>query len=237
MPADTPARQADAERVANRLAGTFVSEGAFAAEARSRSASASRGAGGRLNWMPIGNLPPAVAAQVIGLAPGQVSQPYPVNGAIVLFYLRDLRETGRAEARALSVDWAEFTVASAADAVRVKGEVDTCDDLYGIAKGLPEDRLRREVRPLDEVPADVGTALAQLDENEASAGFTRGGQPTLLMLCGRTYEIADGEVGEDGQPVGPSREDIRGRLISQRLASYADGYLAELKADATIRYQ
>ncbi len=229
LPANNPTAQAEAERVAQRLAGQNLSEGAFAAEARARSVSPSRGRGGRLDWLPLGNLPPPVAAQVIGLAPGQVSQPYPVSGAIVLFLLRDLRETGLPEEQALSVEWAEYAVADMAEARRIKGEVDTCDDLYGIALNKPEDRLVRETRALAEVPQSVAMELAQLDDNEVSAEFSRGGQPLLLMLCGRTYELPEGE--------GPSREEIRNRLISQRLASYADGYLAELRADATIRMQ
>lgn len=252
LPADSPEARAEADRVAQRLAGQFMSDGAFAAEARARSVSPSRGAGGRLDWLPLGNLPPQVAAQVLGLAPGQVSQPFPVTNAVVLFYLRDLRETGTPEAAVLAVEWAEFTVASTADAQRVENAVDTCDDLYGEALGLPEDRLLRETRPPAEVPDDVALELARLDDNEGATGFSRGGRPIFLMLCARSYELpgaepaqaAEGETeaeaaadAEAPAPAGPSREQVRARLVNQRLGSYADGYLAELRADATIRQQ
>ncbi len=252
LPADSPEARAEADRVAQRLAGQFMSDGAFAAEARARSVSPSRGAGGRLDWLPLGNLPPQVAAQVLGLAPGQVSQPFPVTNAVVLFYLRDLRETGTPEAAVLAVDWAEFSVASAADAQRVENAVDTCDDLYGEALGLPEDRLLRETRPPAEVPDDVALELARLDDTEGATGFSRGGRPIFLMLCARSYELpgaepaqaAEGETeaeaaadAEAPAPAGPSREQVRARLVNQRLGSYADGYLAELRADATIRQQ
>lgn len=254
--ADSPEAQAEADRVAQRLAGQFMSEGAFAAEARARSVSPSRDAGGRLDWLPLGNLPAPIAAQVLGLPPGQVSQPFPVTNAVVLFYLRDLRETGTPEANVLAIDWAEFSVASADEGRRVKDDVDTCDDLYGQALGLPEDRLLRETRPPAEVPDDVMLELARLDDNEGTAGFSRGGRPIFLMLCARSYEppgaepapeapAAEGETeataeapgGEAAQPAGPTREQVRAQLVSQRLTSYADGYLAELRADATIRYQ
>lgn len=262
LPANTPSAKAASERVAQRLAGKTMSEGAFASEARSRSVSPSRGRGGRLDWLPIGNLPPPVASQVIGLAPGQVSQPFPVPNAIILFYLRDLQETDAPEANVVALEWAEFSVANQTEAQRIKDDIDTCDDLYGAAKGLPEDRLLRETRATAEVPADVALELAKLDDNEVSEGFSRNGQPIVLMLCARTYELpgfenapvtaqppkAEGEEGDEtasapnvseAQPVptGPNREQIRNRLIGQRLNSYAEGYLAELKADATIRYQ
>jgi peptidyl-prolyl cis-trans isomerase SurA len=255
--ADSPEARAEADRVAQRLAGQFMSDGAFAAEARARSVSPSRGAGGRLDWLPLGNLPPQIAAQVLGLAPGQVSQPFPVTNAVVLFYLRDLRETGTPEADVLAIDWAEFAVASAADAQRVENAVDTCDDLYGVALGLPEDRLLRETRAPAEVPDDVALELARLDDNEGAAGFSRGGRPIFLMLCARTYELpgaepepapaapategeTEAEAAEGAEapaPAGPSREQVRAQLVNQRLGSYADGYLAELRADATIRQQ
>lgn len=246
LPANTPSAKATSERIAQRLAGQTMSEGAFASEARARSVAPSRARGGRLDWLPIGNLPPPVAAQVIGLAPGQVSQPFPVPNAIVMFYLRDLQETDAPEANVIAMEWAEFLVSDTAEATRVKGEIDTCDDLYGVAKSREEEHLVRETRPVAEVPADVALELAKLDNNEVSEGFSRNGQPILLMLCARTYELpgvvaGTAEAGPEGEeapaPAGPSREEIRSRLVNERVNSYAEGYLAELKADATIRYQ
>ena len=226
--AATDADRRAALQVVQRLAGQTMSEEAFAAEARARSASPTRGAGGRLNWTPISALPPEVVGRVLGVAPGTVSQPVETAQSVAIFYVRDIRETGAAEAQALAIDWAEYTVASAAEAARVAAEVDTCDDLYGVAKGQPEERLRRETLPVAQVPPDVAQAVSALDDNVTLTTFSRAGVPILLMLCSRTFAVAEG--------AGPTREQVRGQLISQRLAAYADGYLAELRADAAIRY-
>ena len=51
---------------------------------------------------------------------------------------------------------------------------------------------------------------------------------TSRSRSARTFAVAEG--------AGPTREQVRGQLISQRLAAYADGYLAELRAEAAIRY-
>jgi peptidyl-prolyl cis-trans isomerase SurA len=229
LPANTPEATATSQATAARLAGQTLSEGAFAAEAGRISVSPSRAQGGRIDWLPLGNLPPAIAGQIVTLAPGEISAPFPAGNAIVLFQLRGLEETGVTERSALSVDWAEFAVASTDEALRLRDRVDTCDDLYGIARGLPPERLRRETRAIAQVPADVLSALARLDDNEADPAFSRGGQPVFLMLCSRRFDFPDGDA--------PSRDDVRERLITQRLSAFADGYLAELRADATIRYR
>ena len=112
----------------------------------------------------------------------------------------------------------------AAEAARIRAEVDTCDDLYGLAKGLPEDHLLREVLPVEEVPTEIALELAKLDEGESSTAL---GEGVFLMLCGRTSALSE-DV---------SREQIRSQLSNQRLASYADSYLAELRAEAHIVYE
>ena len=45
----------------------------------------------------------------------------------------------------------------------------------------------------------------------------------FIMLCGRSSEIAEG-----------ARDQIRGQLRQQRLVSYANGFLDELREDAVI---
>lgn len=231
LPADTPARQAEAQRRAAELS-QITTLPAFAAAARRYSAAPSRGRGGRQDWIPIGNLPPQIRAQILTLPPGGVTDPIPVPNAIALFQLRALEETEAPDTEAVAVEFARYfipggrTPAALAQAERIRAEVDTCDDLYGIAEGQPEEQLLRDVLPVAEVQGDVAMELAQLDENEVSTALTTGDGQALvfLMLCGRTLEI-NAEA---------NREAVRQSLINQRLNSYANGYLAELKSDAVI---
>ena len=200
---------------------------AFAAAARQYSVSPSKARGGRMDWLDLATLPPQIAAVVLGLAPGQVSDPIPVTNAVALFQMRALEETEVAAPETLSIEYARFFLERGTqdEANRVAAELDTCDDLYGVAKGQPEERLLREVKPVAELPDDIALELAKLDEGE-SVLFARGGTPSLLMLCGRTPAL-----GED-----VDRAAVRQRLLNQRLGAYAESYLAELRADAIIRY-
>ncbi|MDJ0825955.1 MAG: peptidyl-prolyl cis-trans isomerase [Rhodobacter sp.] len=233
LPANTPAAQAAAQRRAAEIS-QITTIPAFAAAARRYSAAPTRGRGGRQDWIPVGNLPPAIRAQILTLAPGQVTDPIPVPNAIALFQLRAIEETGTPEAEAVSVEFARFflpggrTESTLAEARRIAAEVDTCDDLYGVAKGLPEERLLRDVLPVEDLSGDIALELAKLDEGEVSTALTTGDGQALvfLMLCGRTLAISENL----------DREVVRQNLINQRLQSYADGYLSELRSDAIIRY-
>lgn len=227
--ADTPQFRAEAERRARQLKASITSEGAFAAAARQYSVSNSRGAGGRMAWIPLSNLPPEIAAQVLTLGPGEVSDPISLPNAIALFQLRDIREGALdGTPQPVSVEYARFVIpgGSLADAMKVRARVDSCDDLYGVAKGLPEERLTRDVKPVADLPEALALELAKLDENEISYGLSTPDTAVVLMLCGRTPDLGDGEV---------DRETVRRRLVNQRLGGYADSYLAELRADAIIR--
>ena len=234
LPAHTPPAKAQSERRAAQIT-KLTSTAAFSAQARRHSASGSRGRGGQLDWMPLPNLPPQIRSQILALSPGQVTPPISITNGIVLFQLRAIEETEAAEATDVSLEYAAYYIpggrseAALKEAARVKGRVDSCDDLYGIAKGQPAERLDIDTLPIADVPQDVAIELAKLDPGEVSTNLTRANGETLvlLMLCGRTAEL-----GED-----VSREDVRTQLVNQRLKSYADGYLSELKADATIVYQ
>jgi peptidyl-prolyl cis-trans isomerase SurA len=223
-----PGQESSARALAQRLRREIETEADFAAAARTNSAGPTAGAGGRLDWMSLSDLPAEVATQMLGLRPGQTSNPISVEGAVVIYFLRDLQQTGPQSAQATSVEYARLALPAGRDpaeeAARIRTRLDTCDDLYGVATGASETALLRETRSVGELPADLALALAALDDNE-TALYVAAGQPSLVMLCGRV------PVFEDA----PNREIVRRDLLNRRLAAYADGYLEELRADAIIR--
>ena len=211
---------------AQGLSETLSGEGAFAAAARKYSASSTAGAGGRLDWLPLANLPPAIGQKVLALDPGEVSDPVSVPGAVVLFLLRDVATDKTAEPISVSVDWVEFLVPDdAAEIARLRARADDCSLLMGEAKGLPEDRMTHHTAGMAEVPGDVALELAKLDPNEISVALTRGGYRRMLMLCGRSPVL---------EPM-PTRDQVREQVINQKLEGMAEGYMEELRSAAIIR--
>ena len=210
----------------------------FSAEAARVSATQSRSNGGRLEWMPITNLPEPLRPVILGLAVGEVSQPIPLEGAIALFQMRGIQETGVSAPEFSAIDYAVYylaggrTEANLAEAARIRASVDTCDDLYGLAQGQPAEVLERKAAAPADLPRDIALELAKMDRGEISASLTRpaadGSEALMvLMLCGRTAAGA-----EDA-----SREQVSAQLRNQRLEAYAGGYLAQLLSDARIVQQ
>lgn len=223
-PPQAAAAQAEAKRIAQ-----MTTTRAFESAARRVSALPSRTRGGRLGWLPITNYPPALRSIILDLAPGQVTAPIPIQNGIALFQMRDVREVSRPAQTPAAIEYLTFAIpgGTAEEAAAIMARVDTCDDFYGIAKGLPADRLQRQSVKPSEIPSDVAAVLAGLDTNETSYGLNRNGGQTqlMVMLCGRTPELGEGV----------DREAIRNQLMGQRLSGYADALLADLRASATIK--
>lgn len=232
IPAPPPRAQqaiATAERISR-----LTSTAAFEAEARRVSALPSRARGGRLDWLPITNYPAGLRGLLLDLAPGEVTAPIPITNGVALFQMRGVREVPRAAAEPAAIEYAAFYIAGGLsdrglrEAARVDANVDTCDDLYGIARNLPPEQLERDVLPPSDIPQDVAIELAKLDPGETSYVLTRSGGETLvfLMLCGRTPALGEGQ----------DRDAIRNQLRSQRLNTFADALLADLRAAAQITF-
>jgi len=220
LPANTPQARATAERIAAELQ-NIRSVDAFSDAARRYSAAPTAPAGGRLDWMPIGNLPGNIAALVLPLAPGGVTPPVPLPNALAVFQLRGIQEAGAAPAD--RIEYATVALASPAEAARVAARVDTCDDLYGV---VPDggDRVARQTLAPAQIPAAVALDLARLDPGEAAISGTAG-PTTLVMLCRRIAD-AGAEIGE---------EQARDQIVNRRVGRQADNLLAELRANAHIR--
>lgn len=216
--------RADIAQLARNVDGSI---GAFSEAARAYSAAATGRQGGGLGWRPLSSIPPQLRAMLLPMNVGDVTDPVPLGPAIAIFQLRGLDETGFVSPQVTAVEYAQVlipggqTEAAQAEARDLRNSIDTCDDLYGVRPG----GFEIVALPVGDVPGDISLELVRLDANEVSTGLTRaeGTQLLFLMLCGRSTELPEG-----------GREEVRQALFQQRLESYAQGYLAELRADAII---
>ncbi len=226
----TGAERSASLALARRLRQQIVEEADFHAAARSYSKGETAGGGGNRDWQRLTDFDDKTRLALLRTQPGRVSEVVQNDDSIALYMVLDRAEEGLSAAEmAVLVEYAAFLIPDGPgaldEAAKIRRRVDTCDDLYEVAKGLPADRLTRETKAPGAVPADIAGALTLLDPGETSATVTRGGWRVFLMLCRRGVDKA----------LMPSREDARTQLMNQRLGAQADIYLEELRSEAIIR--
>lgn len=260
-----PARMGEvglARAEADDLVKEITGEASFAKAAELHSAAASRLQGGRVDWVPLANLPPQVQQALSKLQQGQVSGPVPMAGYVGLFMLRGTSPGGDIVKSAVITDYAQVLLPAAtakAEADRIRAKAGDCDDLYSLAPTLPANSLTRAQEPRSRIPANVGAVLDGLDAGESNLTQTSGGNAALIMLCSRNASVtadslapvtapldpvtgttasADGVtpaiVDGLGAAYGPSRDQARDELTNRKIGMLAELYLAELRAQAII---
>ena len=202
---------------------------AFSDAAREYSDAPTREFGGRVTWQKLDTLPGVLQPLIFGLAPGEVTDPLSIPNALALFQLRGIRETAYRRPLPDSVDYLRYALPSSEleNINAIRAYINHCDDLYGWAKGNPNHVLKRETVKRAEIDGPTRNILTNLDENEYVIE-TQGSTTTLIMMCSRS-QILDLEEQDLAQ--------IRDGLLSQRLGSYADSYLENLRDDARIVYK
>ncbi|MGV8953493.1 MAG: peptidylprolyl isomerase [Cypionkella sp.] len=224
LPATGAGRDA-ALKLAQHLRLELKAGGDFAALARTNSKAASAGRGGALDWLKLSDLPKEAALAVRQLQAGSVSDIVILDDKVQIYRVEEQKQEVVTPKTSV-VDYAELLIPDDAKSIaNVRANVDTCNDLYGMAKGLPADRLTRQTVQLNQLSKPIAGALSLLDPGEASTSMTRSGYRVYLMLCRRGP--AETEL--------PSRDEIKLQLTNQKLGTLAQIYLEELRSEAIIR--
>lgn len=206
----------------------------FSDAARQFSVAGSRSDGGKLDWIALSNLPPALRPVLLPLENGQVSEPLELPNAIAIFQMRGLNESAPTSARYSSVEYALLSVADTegvtAELVDIAARAIRCDDLYGLSQNLNNATLSIMSRPPSDIPNSDALWLARLDAGESliETRITADGsaQKSLVMLCSRT-STANQSV---------SRDEVRTRIQNEKLNARANSLLESMKASARIIY-
>ena len=223
-----PGEEEKALALANDIRRSVTGEASFAAAVEQYSAAPSRERGGRVDPLPLANLPPQISGLLLPLAPGQVSPPMMIPGGVALFQLRSVVEGPQTSTLPVLVEYARLRLPISAESdtaiATVQTQAQTCQDLFGLVPGLPEDQLSIIKKTMDQIPSDVGLLLSRLDRNEMVVRDV-GGAREVLMVCTRS-PVTDPPI---------ERENIRNRLANVKVDRMAEQYLATLRANAIIR--
>ena len=179
--------------------------------------------GGRVKWQNFDRLPGIIKPLILGLSPGQVTEPIMLTKAIALFQLRDIREikTDRTQLELL-------------DFIKVKSDLKylslvqdnfhNCSDLEAIIGGQTEVTLTRKKLLSDEIPNTLVPVLDNLDQNESEI-IVADGKPQLVIMCERNNQL---------NSTAQTLEQDKNVLQTNRLKHLARSFLETLKDNARI---
>jgi peptidyl-prolyl cis-trans isomerase SurA len=221
-----PNQLEESRKISKELA-NIISVDSFSEKAKKLSVSSSRDNGGKIPWRNLNDLPNGLRQIIARLRPGQVTKPLEVQNAIVLFQLRDVKELVLKAPAIISMKFAKVTGASSALNLVTK-TVNSCDDLYGFVKLNKDVVLEVLTQHPDELEQTTALRLNSLDKNEMSIfSDSTDGISNMIMLCERNYTTL----------TDTSRSDIAKNINVARLTNLAEGYLAELRTNATVTFK
>ena len=221
-----PSQLEESRKIARKLA-KITSIGSFSEKAKKLSVSSSRDNGGKIPWRNLKDLPNGLRQIIASLRPGQVAKPLEVQNAIVLFQLRDVEELGLKAPEIISMKFAKITgINSVLDLVTKT--VNSCDDLYGLVKLDKDVVLEMLTQHPDEIEQATALRLNRLDRHEMSIfSDSPDSIGNMIMLCERNYTTS----------ADISRSEVAKNIRAARLTNLAEGYLAELRTNATVIFK
>lgn len=202
----------------------------FSAIAREYSVASSRDQGGRLDWVPLAQLPGQISGPLGAARPGQIIGPIELSGAIAFFQLRAEQSTRDIPANQVKLSYKRLLLPGGrspetlATYAEIQARVQHCNGLDPYAAGLPENYLTETEALMQAIPQSDAVELARLDRFEMSANTVEGGNLVVLMLCSRELELEER----------PTNIQIENGLFSGRLGGRAQLKLDELIADVEI---
>ena len=214
--------RSEKENLANLLK-QIRSKEEFSNAAHKHSKAPTATVGGRVKWQNFDRLPGIIKPLILGLSPGQVTEPIMLTKAIALFQLRDIREikTDRNQLELL-------------DFVKVKSDLKyllfvqdnfhNCSDLEAIIGDQTEVTLTRKKLLSDEIPNTLVPVLDNLDQNESEI-IVEDGQSQLVIMCERNNQL---------NSTAQTLEQDKNVLQSNRLKHLARSFLETLKDNARI---
>ena len=214
--------RSEKENLANLLKQIKSTE-EFSNAAQKYSKAPTAAVGGRVKWQNFDRLPGIIKPLILGLSPGQVTEPIMLTKAIALFQLRDIREikTDRTQLELL-------------DFIKVKSDLKylsfvqdnfhNCSDLEAIIGGQTEVTLTRKKLLSDEIPNTLVPVLDNLDQNESEI-IVADGESQLVIMCERNNQL---------NSTAQTLEQDKNVLQTNRLKHLARSFLETLKDNARI---
>jgi peptidyl-prolyl cis-trans isomerase SurA len=241
IPVDDPANIADAQRFAETVIGELRSGALFSAVAAQFSQTQSALEGGELGWVQPNQLDPQVASVVVEMPVGAVSNPVKVPGGFDIVTLQGKRQVGNDMGTfvALRQVFLPFTVPldpqhptdqqrqELEKARTLSANIKNCSQMEEAAKANPS------VRPVDPgeirletvTPPQFRDLLIKLPVGQASQPLVATEGIAVVIVCSK----------EQKNTAMLTKEDVRRRMITDRVEMTSRQLMRDLRRKATIQ--
>ena len=179
--------------------------------------------GGRVKWQNFDRLPGIIKPLILGLSPGQVTEPIMLTKAIALFQLRDIREIKNDETQLELLDFIKVT-SNLKNLSFVQDNFHNCSDLEAIIGDRTKVTLTRKKLLSDKIPNTLVSVLDNLDQNESKI-IIADGKSQLVIMCERNSQL---------NSTAQTLEQDKNVLQTNRLKHLARSFLETLKDNARI---
>ena len=182
--------------------------------------------GGRIKWHNFNELPEIIKPLILGLSPGEVTEPIKLSKSIALFQLRDIREKKdeKTEVNFLDFITLDTTLPNVEQLEKTQSKFHNCSDLEVAIGNQTEVNLIRSKLFSYELPNSIANVLESLDPNESEI-IIEDERPKLIRLCERSKKekLTKEKLEKD-----------RNNLQTMRLKHMARSYMETLKDNARI---
>ena len=179
--------------------------------------------GGRVKWQNFDKLPGIIKPLIVGLSPGQVTEPIMLTKAIALFQLRDIREIKTDKTQLELLDFIKVK-SNLKYLSFVQDSFHNCPDVEAIIGGQTEVTLTRKKLLSNEIPNTLVPVLDNLDQNESEI-IVEDGKSQLVIMCKRNNQL---------NSTARTLEQDKNMLQTNRLKHLARSFLQTLKDNARI---
>jgi peptidyl-prolyl cis-trans isomerase SurA len=241
IPVDDPANIADAQRFAETVIGELRAGAPFPAVAAQFSQTQTALEGGELGWVQPNTLDPQVARLVTEMPVGAVSNPVKVPGGFSIVTVQGKREIGRDIGTYITLRQVFLPFTEPLDpqqpteqqrgalqkARGMSGSVKSCPQMEQAAHANPSSRPMDpgEIR-LDSVnPQAFRDLLTKLPPNQASEPLVANDGIAVIIVCSK----------EQKNSAVLTKEDVRRRLIGERVEMASRQLMRDLRRKATIQ--
>ena len=237
----TPESEAQTTANAARIVEQVRKGASFVAYARQYSEASTAAVGGDLGWVRAEQLPETLSSVVIGLQPGQISDPIPVGGGYSIIALIDKRQVLTADPRDATLTLKQLTITIPAGTSREAGQpkVDAfaaalksmqgCGAAADVAAKIGADVVDADQVRIRDLPPQLQPIMLGLRVGEATPPFGSSADGIrAIVVCGR----------DDPEAAGlPSFEQIQSQMEEERVNLRARRYLRDIRRDAVIDYR